>query len=122
MKGLGSDLVEVARIRSSIEQYGTHFLRRLFTEKEQEYCLKFKDPAPHFAGRFAAKEAAAKALGVGIGEHLGWLDMEIGNDSQGKPLIELSPKAKERFASVELLLSITHTKEYAFAVVMSTNL
>jgi holo-[acyl-carrier-protein] synthase len=54
-KGLGNDIIEIDRIRQSIERHGQHFLDRLFTQKEQDYCFKFKDPVPHFAGRFAAK-------------------------------------------------------------------
>ena len=59
IEGIGTDIIEIDRIRESIEKHGSHFLDRLFSKKEQDYCYKYKDPSPHFAGRFAAKEAIA---------------------------------------------------------------
>src|SRR5438477_181350 len=77
IKGLGNDIIEIKRVREAIRRHGIHFLNRLFTQREQDYCYKYKDPDPHFAGRFAAKEAIAKALGTGFGAHLSWVDLEI---------------------------------------------
>lgn len=114
--GLGNDIVEIDRIRSSIERHGQHFLDRLFTAKEQEYCLQFKESAPHFAGRFAAKEAIAKAFGTGIGEMLAWHDIEILSHEQGKPIVNLSAAAKQRFSNPKILVSISHSNSYATAV------
>src|SRR3990167_8633068 len=94
--GLGNDIIEIDRIRQSIERYGGHFLDRLFTQTEQAHCLKFKDSAPHFAGRFAAKEAVAKALGKGFGADLAWHDFEVIGDEHGKPEIHFSENAKKR--------------------------
>jgi holo-[acyl-carrier protein] synthase len=111
IQGLGTDIIEVERIRRSIKEHGLHFLNRLFTQKEQDYCYKFQDPAPHFAGRFAAKEAIAKALGTGFGEELGWHDIEIGNDEKGKPIVTLSEKVKRG----KVFLSISHCVNYATA-------
>lgn len=115
-KGLGSDIIEIERIRKSIDRYGLHFLNRIFTEKEKTYCLSHQDPAPYFAARFAAKEAVSKALGTGIGSSLSWLDIEISHDLLGKPMATLSEKANHHFDFPKLLLSLTHSKEYAFAV------
>lgn len=115
-KGLGSDIIEIERMRLSIDRHGLHFLNRLFTHKEQDYCYKFKDPAPHFAGRFAAKESIAKALGTGFGAHLSWLDIEVLNDAQGKPVVSFSEEAKTRFHNPILLLTISHCTNYAMAV------
>jgi holo-[acyl-carrier protein] synthase len=116
IQGLGTDLVEVERIRESIEKHGAHFLDRLFTPKEQEYCFRYKDPVPHFGGRFAAKESISKALGTGFGEKLKWHDIEILNNLEGRPEVFFSDEANKRFSSPQILLSITHIKEIASAV------
>src|SRR5271155_5534584 len=94
--GIGNDIIEVERIRKSIDTHGLRLLTRLFTTKEQDYCLKYKDPVPHFAGRFSAKEAVVKALGTGFGEHVSWLDIEILNDTLGKPHVFFSPQLLEK--------------------------
>lgn len=114
--GLGNDIIEVDRIRKSIDEHGRHFLDRLFSEKEQKYCLKYKDPVPRFAGRFAAKEAIVKALGVGFGKMASWHDIEILNEENGKPEIHFSDALNERFNTPQILLSISHCDEYANAV------
>jgi holo-[acyl-carrier protein] synthase len=116
IKGLGNDIVEIARLRQSIERHGAHFLDRLFTPQEQEYCRKFQDPAPHFAGRFAAKEAIAKAIGTGFGAELSWLEIEILNDSLGKPIVHLSRELAKRLSDPHILVSISHSTEHATAV------
>lgn len=113
--GVGTDIIEIKRVEQSIERYGQRFLDRLFTLKEQEYCLKHKESARHFAGRFAAKEAIAKALGTGISDSIGWLDMEILNDRAGKPNLKLSKHVKELFGSPSLHLSISHSRDHAVA-------
>jgi holo-[acyl-carrier protein] synthase len=116
VKGLGTDIIEIDRIAKSIEEHGDHFINRLFTPLEQEYCRKFKYAAPHFAGRFAAKEAVAKALGTGFGEQLGWLDIEILGEESGKPQVTFSVKAKAHFNNPKILVSISHSTSYATAV------
>ena len=113
--GIGTDIIEIDRIRKSIENHGYRLLARLFTTKEQDYCLKYKDPIPHFAGRFSAKEAIVKALGTGFGEHASWLDIEILNDSHGKPEVHLSSSINERLRNPRLLISISHCQEYVTA-------
>jgi holo-[acyl-carrier protein] synthase len=113
IKGLGNDIVEISRIRQSIERHGDHFLSNLFTPQEIAYCKQFKDPVPHFAGRFAAKEAIAKALGCGFGPDLSWHDLEILNDEKGRPVV--------RFKNHHILVSISHGTDYATAVaILST--
>ena len=116
IKGVGNDIVEIAKLRRVIETHNKKTLNRLFTPKEQLYCLKNKDPIPHFAGRFSAKEAVAKALGCGIGKLIAWKDIEILNNSEGKPEAFLSPAVKARFHSPQILLSISHCNNYATAV------
>ena len=116
VKGLGNDIIEIKRMRTSIERHGLHFLNRLFTQREQDYCYKFQDPVPHFAGRFAAKEAIAKALGTGFGSQVFWHDIEILNDSLGKPVVMLSEGLMERFQQPRILVTISHSADYATAV------
>lgn len=114
--GIGNDIIEIERIKDSIDRHGYRLMSRLFTIKEQDYCLKHKDPVPHFAGRFAAKEAVVKALGTGFGEHASWLDIEILNDPAGKPHVHFSPKLQERLKKTALQISISHCKLYVTAV------
>ncbi len=115
-QGLGNDIIEIERIRLSIERHGQHFLNRLFTQREQDYCYKFKDPVPHFAGRFSAKEAVAKALGTGFGADVSWHDIEILGNELGKPIVHLSDGAKKRFDNPRILVSISHSTSHATAV------
>jgi holo-[acyl-carrier protein] synthase len=116
--GIGIDIVEVERIASAIERHGEPFLAKLFTAGEREYCETRKNPALHFAARFAAKEAVSKALGTGIGGNAGLLDMEIVHDASGAPQIRLAGAA-ERFSKVhgitEIQVSLTHARDYAAA-------
>jgi len=121
IEGLGNDIIEIQRLRGSIERHGLHFLNRLFSQKEQDYCYRFQDPTPHFAGRFAAKEAIAKALGTGFGASLSWLDIEITNDAHGKPVVHLSETVKKNHNNVKILLSISHCNEYATAVAIAVH-
>jgi holo-[acyl-carrier protein] synthase len=116
--GIGIDVVEVERIASAIERHGEPFLAKLFTAGEREYCETRKNPAMHFAARFAAKEAVSKALGTGIGGNAGLLDMEIVHDAAGAPKIRLAGAA-ERFSRengiTEIQISLTHARDYAAA-------
>lgn len=120
--GIGNDLVEVERIRALFEKKGDSFLRRIFTEKEVRYCLSHKDPAPYLAARFAAKEAVAKAWGVGIGKILSWTDIEVVKNAEGKPMVFLSDKCLEKFPKSSIWLSISHTSRYALATVVIESL
>ena len=119
--GLGNDIIEIERITQSIERLQTHFLDKLFTEKEQAYCNQHKNAATHYAGRFAAKEAIAKAFGFGFGEKISWKDIEILPDEFGKPIVLLSPKMRSQFNNPNILLSISHCNAYATAVAIWTN-
>lgn len=115
IKGIGNDIIEIKRMAQSIERHGQHFLNRLFTQREQDYCYKHKDPVPHFAGRFAAKEAIVKALGTGFGAHVGWHDIEVLNDEHGKPVVHLKPALEAQYGAGALLVSISHSADYATA-------
>lgn len=117
--GVGIDLVEIGRIRQSLERFGERFLKRVLHEREIQYCSSQADPAPSVAARFAAKEAIAKAFGTGIGSELGWLDMEVGRRETGEPHAILHGKGLALMrgrAGTRLLISLTHTREHATAV------
>lgn len=114
--GLGNDIIEIERIHESIATHQDRFLSKLFTLREQEYCLKHHESYVHFAGRFAAKEAIAKALGTGFGEHLAWHDIEVLNGEHGKPVVVFSENANHRFGNPNVMVSISHCRKYASAV------
>ncbi len=116
IKGLGNDIIEISRMRQSIERHGLHFLNRLFSQREQDHCYKFQDPVPHFAGRFAAKEAIVKALGTGFGKLVAWHDIEVLSDDLGKPIVHTSEHLKKEFHNPHLLVSISHSTDHATAV------
>lgn len=107
---LGTDIIEIDRVDRAIQRHGERFLRKLFTEFEIEYCQRFQHSSRNFAGRFAAKEAIAKALGTGFGEELAFRDIEIKNDPSGKPCVYLRGVKRE-----DIALSISHCKAYAVA-------
>jgi holo-[acyl-carrier protein] synthase len=115
LKGVGSDIIEIARIRSNILKYGDRFLNKILTPQERDYCLNFKDPAPSVAGRFSAKEAIAKALGTGFGDFLEFQDIEVLNEATGRPYVLLSEKANQFFKNPRFLLTISHCKSHAIA-------
>lgn len=116
--GTGVDIVETSRIATSIESFGDKFLHRIFCENEISYCRKMSNPLPHFAARFAAKEAVSKAFGTGIGADVNWLDVEVKRKASGEPFITLHGAAQEfsnRMKIVETHLSLSHTDNYAVA-------
>ncbi|TET35169.1 MAG: holo-ACP synthase [Planctomycetota bacterium] len=116
--GIGTDIIEVARIRSMLERHGERARNRLLTEAEQAESEKFSDPAPHIAGRFAAKEAVLKALGTGLIGAMTWHDIEIQTDPHGRPTVTLSGEVAaeaEKRNIARIHLSISHTAEYATA-------
>lgn len=116
--GIGIDIVDTVRITRSIEDFGDRFLDRVFTEQEIHYCSRMKQADQHYAARFAAKEAVAKAFGTGIGAELGWKDMEILRDENGKPFLKLTGDGQQ-FAEdkkiSEVLISLSHSDNHAAA-------
>jgi holo-[acyl-carrier protein] synthase len=118
-QGIGTDIIAIERIESAIERQGEAFIKRLFTVKEREYCMKMAHPSTHYAGRFAAKEAVVKALGCGFGSLIGFHDIEILNNLKGAPEVTLSERAQEEFKGVQILLSISHCKSHATAVALA---
>lgn len=119
--GLGSDLIEIARVAKSIERYGTRFLDRVFTSGEIAYCRTKKNAAESFAARFAAKEAGAKALGTGISHGISWPEIEVLREPSGKPKLHLSGRALDRAIKLGVktsALTLTHSRDIAMAVVV----
>jgi holo-[acyl-carrier protein] synthase len=119
--GVGTDLMEIARIEQSVARFGDRFLERVFTAGEIAYCQRKKNAAESFAARFAAKEAGAKALGTGISHGVSWLELEVTREPSGKPLLRLSGRAADRARTLgvtHISLSITHSRDTALAVVI----
>ena len=116
--GTGVDIIEISRIRQSMEKYAGKFEDRLFTPGEIEYCRSKPDPSKHFAGRFAAKEAILKSLGTGMARGIAWKDLEILTQESGQPTLRVTGKGKDIFDSLNLKqihISISHDKVYAIA-------
>jgi len=119
--GTGIDLVMVKRIEEALKRWGERFQRKVFTPYEIHYCLQKRNPSPHFAARFAAKEAFVKALGLGMRRGVHWKDVEVQRGPLGKPLLKLSGRAWEicqRDKIEGLFLSLTHDHEYSSAMVV----
>ena len=119
--GTGVDLIEVRRIRQSLARFGDRFRKHVYTAGEVAYCNARKLRADEsYAARFAAKEAAAKALGTGIGMGVTWREIEVQREPGHAPTVALTGRAAARAASLgvqRITLSITHTAEYALALV-----
>jgi holo-[acyl-carrier protein] synthase len=116
IKGVGIDLIELARFKKALDRQGFAFVERILTQREIEYCKKFSDPLPHFAVRFAAKEAIVKALGTGFRDEITFQEIEIINDHYGRPECILSSKLCKKFSDAVILVSLTHTKSLAQAI------
>ncbi len=119
--GMGIDIAEVPRIRAVIESQKERFLRRVYTLDEVAYCEQFKNKYERYAGRFAVKEAAMKALGTGWSRGVRWVDVEVIRVRGGKPTLGLKGEAKniaDRLGVKNIAVSITHTEEQAIAQVI----
>jgi holo-[acyl-carrier protein] synthase len=119
--GTGIDIAEVPRIRLSIERFGLRFLERIYTAKEMQYCDSKANRVERYAARFAAKEAAMKALGTGWNHGVRWRDCEVIRMPGGRPTIAFHGKAGEfatKLGVKNAALSISHTEEQAIAQVI----
>jgi len=119
--GIGIDLIEPERIQAIYARHQQRFLQRILTETERAYVLRHAEPSQRIAGRWAAKEAAFKALGTGLASGIGWKDAEIINESSGKPTLIFHGKASERAAELGATLfhiTITHSNSLAMAQVI----
>ena len=118
--GIGFDATDIPRIQKTFERYGDRFLRRIFTDGEIAYCTRRRNPVPHLAGRFAAKEAAMKALGTGHSRGVLWKDIEVVRVS-GPPQLRLHGGAARHAARLKVrssLVTITHSDALAMAQVL----
>jgi holo-[acyl-carrier protein] synthase len=119
--GTGVDVVEIARFRKAMERSKDRFVQRIFTSGEQAFCNAHKDPVPHFAARFAAKEALFKALGTGWARGITWQDAEVLRAESGAPSMMLHGEAK-KLAAIKgahaAHLSLSHSENLAVATVI----
>ncbi len=119
--GTGVDIVDIARFRGVLDRLKERFILRVFTDAEQQYCSKRGDPAPHYAVRFAAKEALFKALGTGWSKGVTWLDVEVQRGRDEAPLLRLNGEAA-RLSAVKgasrIHLSLSHSDHWALAMVI----
>lgn len=124
--GIGSDLIDIRRISSSLERYGERFIKRIYTEVEQRKAEGRRERAATYAKRFAAKEACSKALGTGLSRGVFWRDMGVVNLPSGKPTMHLTGGAAVRLSEMlprghraEIHLTITddHPLAQAFVII-----
>jgi holo-[acyl-carrier protein] synthase len=116
--GTGIDIIEVDRIKNSIQKYSDRFKKKIFTQKEIDYCHSQADPAKHFAARFTVKEAVLKCFGTGMTGGILWKDIEVDKLKSGQPVLNLHGNGKKLFNQLNLKhihVSITHDKTYAAA-------
>jgi holo-[acyl-carrier protein] synthase len=122
--GLGTDIVEISRLKKVLESHDQRFTERVFTQAERVLAEGKKESVTFYAGRWAAKEAVSKALGCGIGEHCSFTDVEILNDACGAPQVTLSGAAARRLSAlggINIHISVSHERAYAVATVIITD-
>lgn len=118
VKGIGVDIIEIERIKKSIEELGDSFLQKIFTAREIAYCNSKPNVYQHFAARFAAKEALSKAVATGWAGEFRWKDVEVMNEPSGKPLLILHGSMKELLSSCSILVSLSHSDHHVVAMVV----
>ncbi len=119
--GSGIDIAETARIEEAMKRHGERFARRLYTPEEIAYCEQFKNKAERYAARFAAKEAAFKALGTGWRDGVKWRDVEVTHLASGKPELRLTGRAEELARAMgvaRMSVSLSHSDRYVVAQVI----
>lgn len=112
IRGIGIDIVKVSRIENLVDRWDHKFLDRVFTGSELDYCLSARRRHEHLAGRFAAKEAVIKAVGV----KMPWKSIEVELDRNGKPFVLIDSDEKRNISKKDLHISITHLEDYALAI------
>lgn len=121
VRGIGIDVVKVERLVEALERFGERFEKRIFTDEERAYCRRHKDPLPHLAARFAAKEAAFKAIGTGLSNGIGWKMAEVIQPGGHQPRLAFHGLALERFQALGATgshVSLTHDGGLAIACVV----
>lgn len=115
--GVGIDIIEIDRIKESVDKFGDKFLTKIYTESELKYCLNKASKHQHLAARFAAKEAVYKALTTGWHEKATWQDIEISNEPNGMPVVSLKGKLKGFLTKdKDLRISMSHSRDYVACV------
>lgn len=116
--GIGTDIIEVERIKEAIQKYGSRFLDRIYTKVEQEYCESFNENKfLHYAARFAAKESFSKAIGTGITQGFKFNEIGVVNQSNGKPNIVLYGGLLQKWGEYKIQVSLSHTQTNAVAFI-----
>jgi holo-[acyl-carrier protein] synthase len=118
VKGIGVDIIEIARVRRSIERMGERFLEKVYTTSEISYCDAKAHRFQHYAARFAAKEALSKALSTGWAGEFRWKDVEVLNEPSGQPRFALHGTLSERLAGASIMLSMSHSDSHVVAMVI----
>ena len=118
--GIGTDIIEIDRIRQAYLRFEDAFLNKILSESEITYCLSKDDPVPSLAARFCGKEAVAKALGTGIGENIRFSQIEILPDANGKPIVTILDCLLESLQNTQFLISLSHSKTVAMATAIWT--
>jgi len=117
--GIGIDIIEIDRIRESVDKYGEKFLQKIYTTNELDYCLKKQNKFQHLAARFAAKEAVFKAMESSWKKGMSWKDIEISNKPSGMPIVKLNGKLKTFLASDKSLkISMSHSDNYVTCIAL----
>jgi holo-[acyl-carrier protein] synthase len=122
--GIGIDIIEIERIKKSIKKFDKIFLNKIFTKTELDYCLSKKNKYQHFAARFAAKEAIAKALATGWSKGFRWKDIDIYNEESGMPNVKLHGNLKNFLGNDKSLkITMSHSEHYVtcFAIIYANN-
>jgi holo-[acyl-carrier protein] synthase len=120
--GIGTDIIECLRIAQMIERHGEHFINRVYTDHEIQYCSARKSATQHYAGRWAAKEAILKAIGTGWIRGISWRDVEVHNLPGGQPVVKLRGGAREAVEQrgiTDVLVSISHCRSHATAYALA---
>jgi holo-[acyl-carrier protein] synthase len=121
---IGVDVIEVERVKKVYERQKERFLKRVFTQEEQDYCFSKSNPFPHLAARFAAKEAVSKSFSTGIGKLFSWTSCSIYHGPRMQPLVRLDEQGKALLKSLgatEVRITLSHTKTTAVAVAALVN-
>ena len=119
--GLGVDEIGLERIGRSYERFGDRFLSHCYTDAERAFCFRQRDPVPRLAARYAAKEAASKALGTGLARGIVWREIEVRREPGHKPTLHLHGRARERAEAMGVIrmhVSLTHCRRHAAATVV----
>jgi len=118
VESIGVDIIEISRIKETVNHWGETFLRKVFTETELNYCNSKRNIYQHLAARFAAKEAMSKALATGWSGVFRWQDVEVTNDKGGKPHITVYGNVKKLLGDKRVHLSVSHSGEHVVAIVV----